>query len=239
MKRAARCHTSGFHVADEAEKQCKGVLKKTDVFYWGFPLEKPDSRIINLIAENLKNEFGIEGEGFIVFPRGLAKVYNPGMTAKIIKIILLNSTEAKKIIVLKGFANKKDEENFKSIIDIKSIIYIDRLLSSEELYYLYSKTNIHFSIPLSDSLGGGVIEPSLLGSIPILSFLPSYIKYAEENEAFILENFEESTIFNLILKIKKRKIDSSKKFIPLKFSTPEVIKNLEVCYSEALRFLPY
>ncbi len=124
-------------------------------------------------------------------------------------------------------------------MDVTSITYIDRLLSSEELYYLYSKTDVHFSIPFSDSLGGGVIEPTLLGSYPILSNLPSYLTYAIDNEAFIFDGFEELIINKLIEKIKEKGGSSVNRVIPLKFSASKVLDYIEDCYCKALNQSPF
>ena len=38
LKRADWCHTSGFHIVAQAQKQYKNIESKTDIFYWGFPL---------------------------------------------------------------------------------------------------------------------------------------------------------------------------------------------------------
>lgn len=233
MKKATRCHTSGFHVAEEANKQCKGVLKKTDIFYWGFPLEKPDDETLKSAQLRMEKEFGLVDEGLIVFPRGLGPVYNPKMMAVIINKLLTKTQLARKIVVLKGFANALDEKHFKTKVDLSAITYVNRLLTSDELYFLYGKTDIHFSIPLSDSLGGGVVEPALFGSYPVLSNLPSYKKYAEKNESLILEKYDSQTIDFLCDQINNKEIGKSSENIPASYALPTVLNNMTDTYKKA------
>lgn len=206
LKRATHIHTSGFHVANTAKEQCSGIDKKLSVFYWGFPLPKPTEKQHQILSEKIFGEFGIKKESeLIVFPRGLSPVYNPKSAALIINHLLEKGIDNKKIVVLKGFADKDSVAEFLKLIDRKNIIFIDRLLSSDELYYIYRRTKIHFSIPLSDSLGGGVIEPALLGSIPVLSSLPSYHAYSKKHHAYILSDYTESSLDKLCLFMKLEK----------------------------------
>lgn len=231
LKRATRCHTSGHHVAEEADDQYKGTFKKTDVFYWGFPLLKPDDIELKVVENRLKKEFGLIEDDLIVFPRGLASIYNP----KIVSIIinkLIEKNHANKIVVLKGFATGIDEKYFKSLVNLNLITYIDRLLTSDELYYIYSKTKIHFSIPVSDSLGGGVVEPALLGSYPILSDLPSYREYSKKNECYILEDYENSTLDVLCKKINDNEIGKSVNNIPNSYALSDIMYNLFSTYQK-------
>lgn len=189
LKISTRCHTSGFHVAVEAEKQCYGVIEKTDVFYWGFPLEKISDAKYQEIKKKLELEFNFELNNIIVSPRGLSEIYNPEGVGKLISELLKKMPSiSRKIVVLKGFAGENDEIAIKRILNLESIVYIDRILSEAELYCLYVNSKFHISIPYSDSLGGGVIEPAELGSIPILSNIPSYIKYLNENPGILLNN---------------------------------------------------
>lgn len=233
LKRANRCHTSGEHVAEEADKQCKGVKNKTDVFYWGFPLERPDEHVINAVKIRLELEFGLQDKGFIVFPRGLGWVYNPKTSAKIINKFLEKKHPGKKIVVLKGFASEEDERQFKSMVDLDHITFINRLLNSDELYYLYSKTDVHFSIPSSDSLGGGVVEPALFGSFPVLSNLPSYKKYLEKNSGLILRDYNNSSIECLYEVIKNGEIGKSEKNVPKFYTLKAVLSNFNLTYLKA------
>ena len=234
MKRAKRCHTSGFHVAEEANRQCDGVLKKTDIFYWGFPLEMPDDEALKSAKLRVENEFGILDEDLVVFPRGLGPVYNPKMMAVIINKLLTGVQNAKKIVVLKGFSNSSDEDYFKKIVDTSAITYVDRLLTSDELYFLYTRASIHFSIPLSDSLGGGVVEPALFGSYPILSNIPSYKKYTDKYNGLILKNYNAETIDFMCAQIHGKKIGKSPGNIPVEYTLKEVLENITSTYKKAI-----
>jgi hypothetical protein len=176
-------------VAVEAEKQCSGVIEKTEVFYWGFPLDKLPEKKYQDIKKNLEVEFNFELKNLIVSPRGLSEIYNPeGVGLLIAELLKKIPSLSRKIVVLKGNADANDEINFKKIINHDSIVYINRILSEAELYCLYVNSRFHISIPYSDSLGGGVIEPAELGSIPILSNIPSYIKYLNEHPGILLNN---------------------------------------------------
>lgn len=233
LKRASRCHTSGIHVAEEAGTYFRCLKNKVDVFYWGFPIESSEQYTSSNANVAMKNEFGITGDGLVVFPRGLGSVYNPSGAALIINKLLETTNLGKKIVVLKGFANDADEIAFKSMVNLNDITYVDRLLSSDELFCLYEKTKIHFSIPTSDSLGGGVIEPALFGSFPILSNLPSYRNYLENNHGLIMQDYEDGTVSNICEKIIKLEIGKSVENIPKAFTTTSVLNNLNLTYLKA------
>ena len=195
LRKANLCHTSAHHVAREAENQYRGALAKTKVFYWGFPLDKPANDNFQKISIHLKKEFGLnDGEKYIVFPRGLDDIYSPKIVAKIINKLKNELQNSKQIVVLKGFCGENKVDDFGALTNLNEITYINRVLDSEELYYLYKYTFVHVSIPVSDSLGGGVVEPSLLGSFPILSNLPSYHDYSSKNSAHIMASFEDIEI---------------------------------------------
>lgn len=234
LQRANRCHTSALHVAEEAERQCQGVLQKTDVFYWGFPLHQPDAHTLAMIAENMQHEFGLTGSGFIVFPRGLASVYCPDQVLRIIQRLQSCADIQQKIVVLKGFASDHDADNFLSQIDVNRIIYINRLLSSAELYYLYSHSHAHVSIPHSDSLGGGVVEPALLGSYPILSDLPSYRAYAAEYPALILKDYSESSLDMLCEAIMAHSEAKRSANIPAAYDLDAVLGHFAITFAQAI-----
>lgn len=234
LKRADRCHTSALHVAQEANKQYKKTACKTDVFYWGFPIERPREEDLKKIAANMAQEFGLIGHDFLVFPRGLGKVYNPETVARIINKIIIEVAQPKRVVVLRGFADSDDEIFFKSIVDTKSIIYVDRILSSDELYILYSRTSIHFSVPHSDSLGGGVVEPALFGSYPVLSNIPSYVQYSEMYNAFVLKNFSDASIDELCKAIKTNAIGRSPKNVPSGYSQTNILANILEVYKQVL-----
>lgn len=235
LRASTKCHTSGRHVAEEANKQFSGALKKTEVFYWGFPLDKPVDSELKKISMSLQSEFEIDSsERYVVFPRGLSPVYNPVLVARIIENLKHKIKTPKQIIVLKGFATEKDVGFFKNMLKIDEITFVNRLLTSAELYYLYSKTLVHVSVPLSDSLGGGVIEPALFGSFPVLSNLPSYLDYASQYPAHILISEDNCGIENTAEVISEKLIRNEINIAPKEFSEEIVIKKLEILYREAV-----
>lgn len=203
MKRADCLHTSGTHVAEEAIRQCSVAKNKLNTFYWGFPLQKPSSIITSEIRTKLKIEFNITKDDYYVFPRGLASVYNPEGVAKVINFLLTQGTPGRRIVVLRGFAKKIDVEHFSRLVDFKSIIFIDRLLNQDEMFVLYSGCKAHFSLPHSDSLGGGVIEPALLGSFPVLSDIPSYKEFLSKHNGYCLQAYSQHELIKLSIELAK------------------------------------
>lgn len=182
------CHTSGRHIAETAFKISDIIRNKVHVFYWGFPLKASAKESLEEIGRRMKKEFLLDEKELIVFPRGLSPVYNPKLTALLADKLARNSRISHTIVVLKGFASKSELELFKSYLQSPDIVVIERLLTEAELYWLYTKTSFHFSIPFSDALGGGVIEPSLLGSYPILSDIPSYNDFINTHCGYLLKN---------------------------------------------------
>jgi hypothetical protein len=197
LKRANRCHTSSSHIAEKANIQSANTFDKTDVFYWGIPLLEPSKEELKQVKNQLEMEFSIESDGLLVFPRGLGYVYNPDGAARILEALVKVEKVRGKIVVLKGFSTKEEEISFFKQVDRNSVIYIDRLLNDVELYYLYTQSEYHFSIPISDALGGGVIEPSILGSYPILSNISPYQQYIENHGGYILKEFDQKNLREL------------------------------------------
>lgn len=196
--RADWLHTSGCHIVTEANKQSfNNIDEKMSLYYWGFPLRELDEKKSNLIKHRLLKEFGIDSYDYCVFPRGLSDVYNPELCANIINKLNELKIFNNKIIVLQGFSTDAEIDNFYNMLKNKSIIFIDRLLNDDELSFLYSRCKFHFSIPKSDALGGGVIEPALRGSYPILSNLPSYVDFSEKKGGYIIQNTTDSDINKL------------------------------------------
>ena len=233
LKRADHLHTSGKHVEKEAINQYSGVAKKITTFYWGFPLPELDFDLLNSTYSCLISEFGLTSKENIVFPRGLSSVYNPEGAAKVINYLISKGIDAKRIVVLRGFANEEYVKNFSSMVEIENIIFINRLLDPKELYSLYKNTLIHFSIPHSDSLGGGVIEPALAGSFPVLSDLPSYRDFLKENDGLMLTSYtpvELDVIYNKITDTSK--VDNSLASLRLasKYSLESVVTNFNDIY---------
>lgn len=235
LMRAEKCHTSGQHVAREANKLYGKSLEKINVFYWGFPLERPTKEKLIKATEKLKKDFGIETTSkYIVFPRGLALVYNPSVVAKIINSLKIKMGSLKQVVVLKGFSNNIDEIEFAKLVNINEFIYINRLLSSEELYSLYENTCVHVSVPVSDSLGGGVVEPAIFGSFPILSNIPSYLDYASKNSAYVLPTNSDEDIEKAVTVISDRIISDEVNINYCNYSKINVLEKLELLYSEAI-----
>ncbi|BEV68102.1 hypothetical protein Bb109J_c1522 [Bdellovibrio bacteriovorus] len=186
LLRSNWCHTSGAHVLEEASSQCfQKVKDKSSVYYWGFPLVRGE---YFLRAEASLRELGLDGEGYCVFPRGVSDIYSPEMYAKIIRAMSFQETFKGKIVVLRGFSSDSEVEKFKRLTEASEYVFVDRLLSEDELKILYSRSKYHFSVPKSDALGGGVIEPALEGSYPVLSWLPSYEVFAREHGAYIIKD---------------------------------------------------
>lgn len=236
LRRANLCHTSAQHVAKEADNQCSGALAKTKVFYWGLPLDKPTTDHFQIISTKLKIEFGLnDEEKYIVFPRGLDDVYSPKVVVNIIKKLKNKIKNSKQIVVLKGFCSKNKQAEFEALIDLNEITYINRVLDSEELYYLYKNTLVHVSIPVSDSLGSGVVEPSLLGSFPILSNLPSYHDYSSKNSAHVMASFKDIEIQKVVDIISEKLRKSEKGITPDSYSAEVVVEKIEETYLEAIK----
>ena len=235
LKQAARCHTSGLHVTNEAKKQLKEYSSnKFDTYYWGFPLRRPNDADLKVIGKKLYKEFGIPDSGLVIFPRGLGHIYSPKVVAEIINLWGERGSN-KTIVIFKGFATVEDVNYFFKRIISKKFIYIDRLLSEYELYFLYSRCDIHFSIPTSDSLGGGVVEPALLGSFPVLSDLPSYREYLASNVGCCLEDYSKSSLRSLIDKIEAGVYSKSPDNKPSQdYSADSVVLKILRTYEDAL-----
>ncbi len=216
LKRMKNIHTSGSNVTKALVNDYSFDDKNISTFYWGFPVVPNCTEI--RVESILENELGIKGSGFIVFNRGLGELYNPEAVAIIINSLLSKGIN-KDIIVFKGFANNVELNKFKQLVS-DEVIIVDRLLSDEELHSIYSRTDIHFSIPKSDALGGGVIEPALLGSFPILSDLEQYREYTASNLGMI---YTEDTHDEILEQISLGKLTNSKKNHPEKKYTSESV----------------
>jgi glycosyltransferase involved in cell wall biosynthesis len=237
LKRAEHLHTSGKHVEKEAINQYSGVDKKITTFYWGFPLPELKLDLLNSTYHKLRDEFELTSEKNIVFPRGVGNVYNPEGVAKIINYLIAKGVSGKRMVVLRGFASDEGVRRFATLVDINNITFINRLLSPEELYALYKNTCMHLSIPYSDSLGGGVIEPALAGSLPVLSDLPSYRDFLKENEGLLLTGYtprELNVIYDKIIDFSKIDNSLEKSILASKYSSESVTKSFSDIY-QALR----
>lgn len=181
VSRADHLHTSSANVSSALMKEFGCPSEKVSTFYWGFPLLCEEQS--DVIAERLKSQFGLSGDGFIVFNRGLGQLYNPDVCRRVINDLAEQGLQDK-LVVFKGFASNNELASFKQQVGDNAII-IDRLLNDSELHWIYQRSRAHFSVPKSDALGGGVIEPALLGSTPILSELTQYREYVENNSGLI------------------------------------------------------
>lgn len=186
IKRADGLHTSSAHVVEEANNQCKEAAEKTDVFYWGLPLNSPQGPERELILSKFDHRYNIRSRKYFVFNRGLCDVYNPDLIAKIINEILRTNRHDHNIVVLKAYSTDAEVDRFFKKVDKSKVIFIDEVLTEKELHELYKLSIAHFSLSRSDALGGGVIEPALCGSFPILSDIPPYIAYSNNNSAYIV-----------------------------------------------------
>lgn len=237
IKRANLMHTSSNHILEElVKKHGKFIKNKINVFYWGFPVEEPSGDNYQLIQAMLKNEYGIESnDHLIVFPRGLSKVYDPDNVVKVIN--KLSDIKELKIVVLRGFSSDEDVEKFKNKLGAaeSKIIFINRLLNTNELFVLYSQAKYHVSLPISDALGGGVIEPFLRGSFPILSNIKPYKNFVEQNSGFILEDYSEPSLNNLEQKILNNQLKLDSLGLNSYYSTQAIIDKFKKLYEIVLK----
>ena len=237
IKRANLMHTSSNHILEElVKKHGKYIKNKINVFYWGFPVEEPSDANYQLIQAMLKKEYGIEQDNhLIVFPRGLSKVYDPDNVVKVIK--KLSNLKELKIVVLRGFSSDEDVKNFKDNLGVvgDKIIFINKLLNTNELFVLYSQTKYHVSIPISDALGGGVIEPFLRGSFPILSNIKPYKNFVEQNLGFILEDYSESSLNNLEQKILNNQLEVEGLSLNSDYSAQAIVNKFKKLYEIVLK----
>jgi len=187
IKRADGLHTSSAHVAEEASRQCKEAKDKTRIFYWGLHLSPPQGFEKQAILKKLDCKYGINSRKYFVFNRGLGDVYNPDLVAKVINEIVGSTSYNNNIIVLRAYSTDDEVSRFFQKIDKSKVIYIDEVLTEKELHELYKFSIAHFSLSRSDALGGGVIEPALCGSYPILSDIPPYVNYSKDSSAYIVD----------------------------------------------------
>ena len=128
--------------------------------------------------------------------------------------------------VHKGRNFKKKIQNFSD-----KVIFINRLLSSNELYVLYNQAKYHISIPVSDALGGGVVEPLLMGSYPILSNIPPYQAFILENSGYILKDYTSESLDVLYEKILNDELKVDMSAIENKYSAEAIVSKFNNLYS--------
>ncbi|UGA54984.1 glycosyltransferase [Vibrio sp. VB16] len=233
LYRANFVHSSSMSVIDKSILLCAQIEKKSEAFYWGLSIDEPDGDALLIVEKALEIEFGLKGNGFYIFPRGLAPVYNPDLVAKIINI-MSGMKLNKSVVVLKAFSNDKEENKFLSKVDRSSFHYINRLLNDTELYSLYGRSAYHLSLPLSDSLGGGVIEPLQLGSIPIVSDILPYKNFIQHSIGMTLKSESESDIINMLSETIDSKMSYHKNIG--QYSQEHVLEKIENIYKKAIDF---
>lgn len=207
FKSATVIHSSSLHVINEAKKQAKVNFSDNCYhFYWGMPLPKLSIEKEQIIQSNLNTEFSISEDEFITFPRGVANNYSPEVVIDIINLwAKINPNRL--IIIFKAFSNHNAWNEFCAKIKNKKVVFVDRLLGDEELSYIYSKSICHFSLPVSDNLGGGVIEPLQMGSYPVLSDIEPYRIFLKNSEATIVESIEIDELSSMILNLENKVYD--------------------------------
>ncbi|MCL6244587.1 glycosyl transferase family 1 [Acinetobacter sp. ANC 7200] len=236
-KKANLLHTSSKHILNEmVSKYGSDIQSKINVFYWGFPVEEPNTNDYLVIQSSFLKEYGIHKEdNLVVATRGLADIYAPENMIKIIEELSKNNQL--KVVVLRGFANDIEVSNFKEKIQNFSdkVVFINRLLSSNELYVLYSQAKYHISIPTSDALGGGVIEPLLMGSYPILSNIPPYQNFILENSGYIINDYSVESINILCQKIRNEELQVNIDIIKQNYSAQSIVSRFNDLYLMTLR----
>lgn len=237
INRANMLHTSSEHILDEiVNKYGQNLRKKVKVFYWGFPVEAPSEFEYKKIELRFLKDCGIKkNDQLIISPRGVASIYNPEGVIKIVN--KLSDIDSFKIVILRGFSTDTDVEKFNlNLGHLKDkIIFINRLLSSEELYYLYSLTKYHISIPVSDALGGGVVEPILRGSFPILSCIPPYQAFLKENRGYILEDYSDKSLAKLCLEIEHNNLKNTNSTLESRYSAESIVKRFSKLYESIFK----
>lgn len=199
-------HSSSAYVMDELSKQVGGGNKSKEcIFYWGQKLVSLTDESRRSIQSSLNHEFNIGNERFVVFPRGVSKIYSP---LNVINIVNLwkNIKPNRVILIFKAFTADSDWAEFINKIDNPNVIFINRLLSEKELAYIYSHSDYHFSLPVSDNLGGGVVEPYQLGSFPVLSNIPAYELFCKNVNAITIKSYDEPSVLALIKYLEKNKL---------------------------------
>lgn len=201
--RANAIHSSSVHVINELESltgRLKNMNKEKYSFYWGAPLERLEGRDLEKQSNKLKEEVCaslFEGRKLIVFPRGVNKIYNPNLVVSIINTWGEVNPE-RSLVVFKAFSSESAWDKFKSGITNANCCFVERLLDDNELSSIYSSSLAHVSIPFSDNLGGGVVEPLQLGSFPILSKIEPYVHFSEDTSCYIMQRTEEEHIVPMI-----------------------------------------
>jgi len=173
-RRASLCHSSSMHVCQKAAEISRQPITKFKAWFWGVIPDNLWMLPSEAVTLKMQNEFSI-GEKVVLCGRGMRSIYRPETVASVIKEFTKKQKDKKfQFVVLRGFAEDSDVENFLRQLQgyENSFIFIDRLLNEDELSFIYNRSIAHISIPVSDSLGGGVIEPAMAGSFPVLSDIP-------------------------------------------------------------------
>ncbi len=203
VTRAKVCHSSSNHVCEKAATLANCSMDKFRSFFWGVI---PDEILIPPTPEEKARWESaypqLIGKRFILSGRGVRGIYQPDKVASMI----INNAESlieKKLVfvVLRGYSTDYDVKQFlQRLKGFESLfVFIDQELNDRELAYFYHNSVAHISIPLSDSLGGGVVEPAMHGSYALLSDLPGNRSFLEACEGSIVndENIHKLKLENM------------------------------------------
>lgn len=239
-RRAAICHSSSQQVCEEA-KRIAGLKgsNKFQFWFWGVIPDQLRNTPLPDEIELLKSEYNLP-ERIILSGRGVADIYRPKLVSEIIKRCSKAVTDKRScFVILRGNASTQEVDDFKQrLVGFdEAYILVNRMLSEKELAHLYHSSIAHLSIPKSDSLGGGVVEPAMCGSYPVLSDLPGNRWFAENYIGTVLPK-EDTEIVNraelLILeKLNSEEIKDAEKFgrVVHDFSEGVVVKKMLAMYA--------
>jgi len=175
VKKASMCHSSGAHVCSEASSLSGEKDSKFHSFFWGIVPSHLKSVNHYDDVSKLDEEFGLRDKKVVLCARGVGDIYRPDYIASLIARNHRSlAAQGIRIVVLRASASDTEVRRFNNLTcdEEAHFTFVDRMLNDKELAYVYSKCIVHVSVPYSDSLGGGVVEPVFTGSFPILSDLP-------------------------------------------------------------------
>lgn len=245
VRRAALCHSSSQQVCNEAIKIAG--LKGNGNFqswFWGIiPGQLRNKPLAEEVAA-LKSEYNLPEE-IILSGRGLAEIYRPKEIAEIIRRCSQAVIQKKaRFVILRATASNQDVDDFKQRLTglEDAYILVNRMLNEKELAYLYHSSLAHLSIPLSDSLGGGVVEPAICGSYPILSDLPGNRWFAENYIGSVLLE-ERTALVNRAVEVIHKRLEGESlqdgeayRRVGKDFCADAVIRKVVSMYSGATRY---
>jgi len=199
-------------------KQFSHIFKfspsKTRIYPWGvdnelFSIDNYDENK----CEKIKSKYKIPKNDLILISnRGVSDTYNIKLQIEIFKNLYLTNLT---IIIIAGFTNQELIEQYKSIFDnnnfLANIIFIDKILTQEELADLLYISNYLISIPNSDNMASSIIEGIFMNTYPILFSNDAYLEYLPNDKVFYIK--KETDIHSIskqiqdLLSIHKPKLD--------------------------------